>query len=627
MSIIYPVANPRLKPKSISFVEDCVSSHWVSSSGKYLDQFQTAFSEKFGPGTSICVSNGTIAIELALIALGIGPGDEVLVPNFTFVGSVSPIYRVHATPVLVKPTPDGWNMDPVDLEKKITNKTKAIIAVHLYGHPCDILTIKAISNKHKLLLIEDSAEALGATVNGQFVGTFGDVGCFSFFGNKVLTTGEGGLCITQNPETAEKINIYKNHGMRPDERYWHRVIGYNGRMTNLQAAVGLGQVLGIDEDLNIRKDIEKRYFDTFNKTEFFQNVPLPSGAEPVNWLTSPLIKENMGIDRDQLMADLLQQGIDSRPFFYPISCMPAFSRFGENDPTSLSVSARGLNLPTYIDLKIEEVDIIANAVVQSCERQHRQNGACHFPLRLPQKENTLEPPKVSIILPTLNPGLALVDTAKTLRSEMIKISHSFELVIIDDGSNDGSLEKLQEELQHDPNLRIHIRTGKIPSLGQSLMEGLELAKGEILLFLDANGNHDAKVSSQLVKNSQDFDIVSASRFTTGGTCSDPKKHWLSKNFNRAIRLTLGIPTRDNTSSYYCIKKTRLWEIDPASAFQHGANAFFHLILRAHRRQWSILEIPTVSHQAFHWPPSPKNLTRLKDYSLSAINCGLKRLFP
>ena len=626
MKNFYPVANPRLNEHSIAFVKDCVESHWISSSGKYLQNFEDSFSQNFGPGHSICVSNGTIAIELALIALGIGPGDEVIVPNFTFVGSVSPIYRVHGIPVLVPPTQDGWNMDPQEVRKAITQKTKAIIAVHLYGHPCDIQSIMAIATEHQLFVVEDCAEALGAKVNGQNIGTFGDVGCYSFFGNKVLTTGEGGLCITQSLELAEKIDIYKNHGMRKDERYWHRVIGYNGRMTNLQAAVGFGQLHTVQHDLVKRWEIQERYTKTLAPSGFFEEIPLPSGAEPVNWLTSPLLKCGMGIDRDELLIMLKDRDIDSRPFFYPVSCMPAFSRFGFHDQRSHVLASHGFNLPTYIDLQDHEIDHIASNIVECCQILHTEHGSKTFPLRLPSSATPLDQPVVSVVLPTFNAGHALVDVVDVLRHQMVSISHAYEILIMDDHSTDGSVQKLLERFNHDPFIKVQVRTGS-PSFGQAIMEGVQLSAGKIILIMDANGNHDPHVASQLVKNTQDFDAVSASRFTTGGYCTDPRKQFLSKNFNRVLRLVLGIPTRDNTSGYLCIKKEKLMQLDPKSAFERGPNYFFHLIIRIHRRNWSILEIPTIYRRPFPWPPSRRNLTRFFEYGRAAFQCLLRRCFP
>jgi perosamine synthetase len=623
MSIRFPVADPRLNSQSVANVDECVRSHWISSSGRYLLEFETEFAKIFGPGHAVSVSNGTIAIELALIALGIGPGDEVIVPNFTFVGSVSPIYRVHATPVLVQPTAEGWNLDPEDVRRHIGPKTKAVIAVHLYGHPCDIVAIKTLCDEHGLFLIEDCAEALGAQVNGQNIGTFGDVGCYSFFGNKVLTTGEGGMCLSTKPEVAEQIYIYKNHGMRADERYWHRVIGYNGRLTNLQAAVGLGQLSTIQSDMDRRWAIYERYNKTLNASPFFRNIPLPQGAKAVNWLQSPVLDKNSGLDRDDLLRQLKTKGIDSRPFFYPISCMPAFSRFGFHDARSHDMAAHGFNLPTYIQLQDEEVDEIAQAVVDICTEMHKNNGSQSFDLRLPSDPRLQSNVNISIILPTKNAGRELIAVVSEARRQMVSISQNAEFLIVDDHSYDGSIENLQELFRQDPSVKVLQRQG-LPSFGSAIWEGLQASQGQRLIIMDANGNHDPKILGTMVKNSEVYDMVSGSRFTSGGKCQDKFKHFCSHNFNRAIRLILGIPSRDNTSGYLCIRKDKLLQLEPQSALAQGPNYFFHLMVRAHQKNMSMLEIPTISRQKFPWPLTQHHLERCQNYFISAVRLGLKR---
>ena len=625
MNTRYPVANLRLNSYSIANVEECVRSHWISSSGRYILDFEKQFAQTFGPGHAVSVSNGTIAIELALIALGVGPGDEVIVPNFTFVGSVSPIYRVHATPVLVQPTKTGWNVDPEDILRNINSKTKAVIAVHLYGHPCDIVAIKKICSDHGLYLIEDCAEALGAQVNGQNIGTFGDVGCYSFFGNKVLTTGEGGMCLSTKAEVAEQIFIYKNHGMRADERYWHRVIGYNGRLTNLQAAVGVGQLQTIQEDMARRWVIHERYEAILKNSPYFRDIPLPSGAKAVNWLQSPVLKKGMGLDRDMLIRELMQKGIDSRPFFYPVSCMPAFSRFGFHDERSHDIAAHGLNLPTYIQLEDAQVDEIAHAVVEICQKMHLSGGNKTYALHLPGNPEIKSAVQVSLILPTKNAGAELINVVGEARRQMVAASVNAEIILVDDQSTDGSLEECLQKFKEDPSVRCLHREAE-PSFGTAIWEGLEASRGDRVIIMDANGNHDPSILSIMVQNSSTYDLVSASRFTTGGRCKSALKHFCSHNFNRLIRLLLGVSTRDNTSGYWCIRKEKLALLDPRSALEHGPHYFFHLMLRAHQKSMSILEIPTTSYQKFPFPWRRHHIERCCHYFVAALKLAWKRLF-
>jgi perosamine synthetase len=615
MAIRYPVADPRLNPQSIANVEDCVASHWISSSGTYVRDFEQQFAQRFQSKHAITCSNGTMAIELALTALGVGPGDEVIVPNFTFVGSISPIYRVHATPVLVPPAAHSWNMDPLAVERAIGPKTKAIIAVHLYGHPCDIVAIAKLAKAKGLALIEDSAEALGAKVSGQTVGTFGDVGCFSFFGNKVLTTGEGGMCITNDATLAEKIIVQKNHGMRPSERYWHRVIGHNGRMTNLQAAVGLGQLASFDEDLNTRQNIEDQYWQRLEPSGFFRAITKVHGATTVNWLTSPVLKKDCGLDRDDILLTLKNKGIDSRPFFYPVSCMPAFSRFGHHDPSSHDIAAHGFNLPTYLDLKESDIEEICRSLIEACEGSAQQNGPRSIPLKLPGDQSTLSCPEVSLIVPTLNAGDNILELIGEARKQWVSCSVVGEILILDDGSVDGSLENIKTRYAHDPSVILVEREGPA-SLGAALQEGYGLARGKTIIFMDGNGNHKPEVLAHMVRNSPHYQIVSASRFTAGGRCTNPLKRLLSQNFNRLVRLLLGLQTRDNTYGYLCIQAKALQQLNSNAALATGANYGLHLMFQANNIGMSLLEVPTTSQQKTPKPSDPHNWRRLKAYLLT-----------
>lgn len=624
MAIRYPVADPRLNPQSIANVEDCVASHWISSSGTYIRDFEQQFALRFQSKHAITCSNGTMAIELALTALGVGPGDEVIVPNFTFVGSVSPIYRVHATPVLIPPSENSWNMDVATVKRFITPKTKAIIAVHLYGYPCDILAISKLAKTKGLALIEDSAEALGATVSGRPVGTFGDVGCFSFFGNKVLTTGEGGMCITDDPLLAEKITVQKNHGMRPTERYWHRVIGHNGRMTNLQAAVGLGQLSTFDEDIERRQRIDEQYWRHLGPSGFFRSYNKANDTTTVNWLTSPVLKSNRGLDRDQILLKLKDKGIDSRPFFYPVSCMPAFSRFGHHDPHSHDIAAHGFNLPTYLELKESDIEEISRELIHACETSEQQHGPRTIALKLPGDLSTLSCPEVSLIVPTLNAGQNIIKIVGEARRQWVSCSVVGEILILDDGSTDGSKASLKERYAHDPSVVLVEREGTA-SLGAALQEGYALARGNIVIFMDGNGNHNPEVLAHMVRNSPHYDIVSASRFTAGGRCSHPLKRVLSQNFNRLVRLLLGLQTRDNTYGYLCIQKKALEQLDSDAALATGANYGLHLMFQAKRRGMSLLEVPTNSQQKPPNPSDPHNWRRLKDYLLTVQELCKRRL--
>lgn len=356
-----PVYKPFLDLKDKNAVCEVIDSGWVSSKGGKILEFEKNFSEYIGTKFGTSASNGTTALHLALSALGIGRRDEVIAPDFTFVSPINAILYQNGKPVLVDAEYSTWGIDPDKIRKRITKKTKAIIAVHIYGNPARIDEISEIAEEKDLFLIEDCAEAIGATYNKSKVGTFGDVSCFSFYGNKIITTGEGGMCLTNDGELDEKIKILRDHGMNPINRYWHDVIGYNYRMTNLQAALGVSQLSKIDEILLKKRKLAKIYAENLSSELILQNVEPP--MESVFWLYSVLFKDNF--QRKKIMNEFERSGIESRPFFYPAHIMPpyrdlTFNLYDLN--VSMDISQRGLNLPSYPSLSEENVLFISNII-------------------------------------------------------------------------------------------------------------------------------------------------------------------------------------------------------------------------------------------------------------------------
>ena len=352
--VYFPVAIPNLSGNEFKYLTDAFLSTWISSSGEYIARFEQAFSSYSDCQHGITTSNGTAALHLALLALGIGEGDEVIVPDLTFAATINTVLHANATPVIVDIEHDSWCIDPNAIKKAITPKTKAIIPVHLYGQVCAMGEIMAIAKHYNLYIIEDCAEAHGAMYKGQKVGSFGDIGCFSFFGNKVITTGEGGMCTTNNGELAETIRVLRDHGMSKTKRYWHDRVGYNYRMTNLQAAIGLAQVERIEEIHDNRKTYENSYREVLDQSvfEFQQDF---SDRSRITWLVSVLLNEKN--DRDAYATKLKEYGIDARPFFYPLSDMAIYKNYCKNEtPVTHKISKIGLNLPTYESLKsVEEI--------------------------------------------------------------------------------------------------------------------------------------------------------------------------------------------------------------------------------------------------------------------------------
>lgn len=342
--VYIPIANPKFGGNELKYLTDAFLSTWISSKGKYLDLFESEYAKFCECDYGISVSNGTAALHLALLALSIGEGDEVIVPNLTFAAAINTVLHANASPVIVDVEKDSWCISPEEIEKAITPKTKAIMAVHLYGQPCDMEQIGRIAHDHRLFVIEDCAEAHGATFEGKKVGSMGDVGCFSFYGNKIITTGEGGMCVTKSPELDAKIRVLRDHGMSKTKRYWHDKVGYNYRMTNLQAAIGLAQLERIEEILNERSVLENKYRETLKEVDIieFQCSDL-SGRKKITWLVSALLK--LG-NRDKLLKHLSSMGIDSRPFFYPLSEMDIYKKYLFSNVNSIDISKKGFNFPT-----------------------------------------------------------------------------------------------------------------------------------------------------------------------------------------------------------------------------------------------------------------------------------------
>ncbi|WP_419771207.1 MAG: aminotransferase class I/II-fold pyridoxal phosphate-dependent enzyme [Candidatus Marinarcus sp.] len=359
-NIYFPVAIPNLNGNEFKYLTDAFMSTWISSSGEYINKLEKEFSAYSDCLYGVAVSNGTVALHLALIALDIKEGDEVIIPDFTFAATINAVLHAKATPVIVDIEEKSWCIDPKAIEKAITPKTKAIIPVHIYGQACDMEAIMNIAKKHHLKVIEDCAEAHGAKFQDKKVGSFGDIGCFSFFGNKVITTGEGGMCTTNSLDLDEKMRVLRDHGMSKTKRYWHDVVGYNYRLTNLQAAIGVAQLERIDEIHKNRRMYENNYKTVLEKSNFHFQDNLPQ-RERITWLVSLLVPKH--INRDAYMSQLKTNGIDARPFFYPLSDMDIYKPYcKEFTPITHKISKVGINLPTYESLKsIEEIkEILKN---------------------------------------------------------------------------------------------------------------------------------------------------------------------------------------------------------------------------------------------------------------------------
>lgn len=352
-----PVSVPSITQLEIDYVTDAVESGWVSSLGKYVDLFEEDFASFCQTKHAVSCANGTVAIQLALAAYGIGAGDEVLVPDLSFIATANAVVHCGAKPVFVDIDPETLCIDADSIKAHITEKTKAIMPVHLYGHPANMQAVNSIAREHGLVVIEDAAEAHGSSCQGLPVGGLGDCGTFSFYGNKNFTTGEGGMITTNDDQFAQRCRYLRDHAMDPKKRYWHTEPGFNYRLTNIQAALGCAQLSRAEEILSARKWIFSQYQSRLSGyPELRLNRCLP-GYVNSYWITCIEVETLTGAARDQLMVEMKARGVDSRPYFYPMSDMPYFEQ--ADTPVAHRLSMRGINLPTFVGITEEQIDRVS----------------------------------------------------------------------------------------------------------------------------------------------------------------------------------------------------------------------------------------------------------------------------
>jgi perosamine synthetase len=367
---IIPLCEPNLGKLESSLVNQAIDTNWVSSSGSFVGEFEASFSSYVQSEFAVSVCNGTMGLALALKLLEIGPGDEVLIPDLTFGATANAVIQVGATPVFVDVLSSNFSIDVIAAEAKVTDKTKAIIPVHLYGNAAPMEEILTFAQKFSLKVVEDAAEAIGTRIDGQHVGTFGDIGVFSFFANKTITTGEGGMIVLNDKELFTKARMMRSHGFTPENRYWHQMWGTNMRLTNLQAALGVAQMRRIDELVEAKSFIADCYMNSLSSIKG-KNLILPSALPNVNhshWLfTIQLIDDDQV---DELQNYLQVNHIESRRFFHPLHNQPAFREYSAKNltfPVADQLYRSGLCLPSSTSLNHDEIKLIAHKIVEYFE--------------------------------------------------------------------------------------------------------------------------------------------------------------------------------------------------------------------------------------------------------------------
>ncbi len=353
-----PLYRPSLKGNEARYVLECVETSWISARGRFVSEFESRFAHRLDVGHALATCNGTAALHLAVAGLGIAPGDEVIVPTLTYIASANAIAYAGGIPVFVDCTAQTWQIDPDRIAQSITAKTKAIMVVHVYGQTCDMDAIMDIADRHRLLVIEDCAEAFGASYHGRPAGSFGHIAAFSFFGNKTITTGEGGMVVSNDGRLMERCRRLRGQGLATGREYWHDVIGYNYRMSNVAAAIGLAQLERADELVSAKRTLAERYFKQLSHLplEFHRETP---GTVHAYWMVSALARN--AVERDRLRRHLAAAGIETRPVFHPVHTMGLHPNRLEGKTVADDIAARGFNLPSWPDIDDEAFELVCRA--------------------------------------------------------------------------------------------------------------------------------------------------------------------------------------------------------------------------------------------------------------------------
>jgi perosamine synthetase len=365
-----PVGAPALIGNERRYVLEALDSTWISSNGRFIGAFEDAFADRCGVRHAVAVNTGTAALHVALLALRVGPGDEVIVPALTYVASAAAVLYCGGIPVFAESDASTGNIDPSALEQLITPRTKAIMVVHLYGHPVDIDPVRALAQRHGLPVIEDAAEAHGAEYKGRLVGTLGEIATFSFYGNKIISCGEGGMVVTDDCSLADKVRKLRGQGQDTTRRYWFDEVGFNYRLTNVAAAIGLAQTEQLDWHVGRRREIAAQYAARLSGHPHVRAIEEPPHTRSAFWMNSVVLRDSAPADRDSVIAALAARGIETRPFFYPCHTMPPYRRFAPAGglPVAERLSARGISLPSGATLTPQDVDEVCDALNDAIEQ-------------------------------------------------------------------------------------------------------------------------------------------------------------------------------------------------------------------------------------------------------------------
>ena len=361
-----PLTEPVLDGNELEYVTDCITTSWISSQGAYVRRFESDFADYVGSPYAASVSSGTAALHLALVALGIGPGDEVIVPDLTFAATINSVIFAGATPVIADIEDNTFGLDPSVLNQLLTPKTRAVIPVHLYGIPANMDEISNFARRHHLFVIEDCAEAFGSLYRDKHVGLMGDMAIFSFFGNKTITTGEGGMLLAKTAELDQRVRLLRDHGMSPDRRYWNEIVGYNYRMTNLQAAVGVAQLERAEHIVSEKIRIANKYTEELVKETDLILPKTPTNVRNSFWFYTVCLGRKVKNARDLIIQGMEDSGVETRPTFIPLHRMPPYRDYVQDHqkfPVADFVGDAGISLPSGVRMTDKDVTSVAQTLI------------------------------------------------------------------------------------------------------------------------------------------------------------------------------------------------------------------------------------------------------------------------
>ena len=371
MSDFIPVNVPLLKGNERIYLNECIETGWISSEGPFVKKFEDEFAKLVNKKYAISVTNGSAALEAAISALNLKKGDEVILPTFTIISCVSPLIRMGITPIFIDSYDDTWNMDISQIEAKITVKTKAIMAVHIFGLSVDMDPLIKLANQYNLLIIEDAAEAIGLNYKGKPCGSFGDISTFSFYPNELITSGEGGMIVTDDETLAERCRSLRNLCFKPEKRFVHDELGWNFRMTNLQAAVGLAQLEQLSESVIKKRWIGNKYQENLKEADVLIQLPLKKTdyTENIYWVFAMVLNDMTSLNgADEMMAELSQYGIGSRPFFFPLHNQPVLGYSNGTYPISENIAKNGFYVPSGLAITADEIDRVSESVIDILQK-------------------------------------------------------------------------------------------------------------------------------------------------------------------------------------------------------------------------------------------------------------------